>query len=261
MPRAPQHSDLHVTVHEGGPRRFVLIHGSMDREGGFARLTRHLRPLGSVVTYDRRGYGRSLGTSVADVDRHVEDLVQLIGEIPTILVGHSLGGVLALAAATRPVAPVVGVVVYEPPMGWEPWWTGRTAQDSHREGRSDADVAEAFMRRFVGEERWNRLPVRTREARRAEGPALVAETVSLSRGRPWDPDLLRCPVMAGSGSLSREDFRRAAREIGDTNSDCRWVEIEGAHHNAHSTAPDAFHESLVVPLVHRLDTGGWESGG
>lgn len=233
----------------------------MDREGGFARLVKHLRPHGEVVTYDRRGYGRSASVpGERNIAAHIDDLLSIVGTEPSILIGHSLGGALALGLASREPSLVLGAAVYEPPMSWEPWWTGRTVDDSRRDPRSTGDVAEAFMRRFVGDERWDRLPQRIKEARRAEGDTLVAETVSLRAGRPWDPANIRCPVIAGSGGRSRDDFRRSARLIGETNADCRAVEITEAHHNAHAANPESFFEKLVRPLLTRLETGEWHQG-
>lgn len=230
----------------------------MDREGGFARLVKFLRPHGEVVTYDRRGYARSLpAPGERDVAAHIRDLSDVIGTEPSVVVGHSLGGALALAVASLRGPIVRGVVVYEPPMSWEPWWTGRTVDDTMRSTRSSGDAAEAFMRRFVGDERWARLPERTKEARRAEGVALVAETTSLRVGRPWDPNLIVCPVMAGCGGRSRPDFRRSARTIGSMNSDSRFVELPEAHHNAHSASAETFFDELVRPLLKRLESGVW----
>jgi pimeloyl-ACP methyl ester carboxylesterase len=43
----------------------VLVHGSMDRATSFRRVMRHL-PEVTVVAYDRRGYGGSIGVDPSD---------------------------------------------------------------------------------------------------------------------------------------------------------------------------------------------------
>ena len=76
-----------------------------------------------------------------------------------------------------------------------------------------ADAAERFMRRMVGDARWEELPQRTRDQRRAEGPALVAELRSIRPPAPppYDPSELEVPVLAAHGSESRPHHQRTAR--------------------------------------------------
>ena len=83
-----------------GAALVVLVHGSMDRNGSFARCASHLRDL-HTLRYDRRGYGRSAGLGAPTISGHVDDLIEMLDERPGAVVGHSLGGVIALAAAER----------------------------------------------------------------------------------------------------------------------------------------------------------------
>src|SRR3954471_16185578 len=89
----------HPTADAGAPL-VVLVHGSMDRSAAFARARRHLRDL-HVVVYDRRGYGRSVGLGAPSVDGHAEDLLAILDGRPGVVVGHSIGGLIALVAAQR----------------------------------------------------------------------------------------------------------------------------------------------------------------
>ena len=102
-------------------------------------------------------------------------------------------------------------------MSWEPWWptdSGGSVAASMSDRPEDA--AEAFMRRVVGSQRWDRLPERTRVERRSEGVALVGEMTSIRRGRPWNPAEIVCPVVSGHGRGSRPQFERSAHTIGET---------------------------------------------
>ena len=97
---AVYHHRPHPTPAGAAPR-VVMLHGSMDRGASFLKVTRRLPEL-EVLRYDRRGYGRSVGAGIcASMDEQVDDLLSVIGAEPAVVVGHSLGGVIALVAAVR----------------------------------------------------------------------------------------------------------------------------------------------------------------
>jgi len=223
----------------------VLVHGSMDRAAAFRKATRHLRDL-AVVLYDRRGYARSLDAGPASsVDAPVDDLVTVIGTEPTPVLGHSLGGLIALAAAARRPDLVTAVGAFEAPMGWRPWWpassAGGAARDIAATEGPDA-AAERFMRRLVGDQRWEALPAGTRAQRRAEGPALLADLAAMRDGAPFDPARVTVPAVVGYGSATTDRHRRAAVEMAAELPDAELCTIDGAAHNAHDTHSEAFAE-------------------
>ncbi|WP_433345449.1 alpha/beta fold hydrolase [Micromonospora sp. CA-111912] len=95
-------------------------------ESGLAATAEHWEriaaPLGTrftTVTYQRAGYGASRyqGGGEYQFETMVDDLVDLTrhvaGERPVILVGHSLGGYLALLAAERLAGQVRGVALVD----------------------------------------------------------------------------------------------------------------------------------------------------
>lgn len=235
--------ELHVVEHpaaEPGAPLVVLVHGSMDRSTSFAKLVRRLGDL-HVVRYDRRGYGNSVAAGPADLDGHTGDLVDLLAGRPAVLVGHSLGGVVALAAAARAPGLVRAVLAYEAPMPWLPWWSERSAGSVVMDDVDPAEAAERFMRRMIGDDRWARLPPSTRLQRRAEGPALVRELRSVRTGnRPYDLGAVKVPVVAACGSRSKPHHREAAHELGRTAVDGELVEVDGADHGVHLTHSEVF---------------------
>jgi pimeloyl-ACP methyl ester carboxylesterase len=240
----------------------VLVHGSMDRSAGLLRLSRRLRSRFRVVRYDRRGYGRSLGVGppyrVAD---HVDDLAEVIertaaprGAGPVSVFGHSFGGNVALALACERPDLVAAVATYESPMSWLDWWPDTSAGGAALSAADAEDAAEAFMRAILGERKWERVPQRTREARRAEGPAMVAELADLRGAAPWDAGRIAAPVLAMYGERARSYQRRAMCEIARTVADGGAVEIAGAGHvgpNTHST--DVAAELVTFLPGHRAD--------
>ena len=231
----------------------VLVHGTMDRSSSFGRVIRHL-PGCRVVRYDRRGYARSLDAGPpTSFDEQVDDLVAILEEEeggPALLAGHSYGGTIAVATAERRPDLVAGVVAYEAPMPWREWWPRRSAGASAVADAADpGDAAEAFMRRMIGDERWERLPPSTRRARRDEGPTLVAEMAHLRPPNPpaIDPSAVHTPLIAAHGTDGAEHHHRTAEVLAAEAPEGELVVVEGAGHGVHLTHPSRFAE-----LVHRM---------
>ena len=247
----------HVPDHAGAdPVLVVLVHGSLDRAGSFARVTRRLADL-HTVAYDRRGYqgSRHVSSPVhTTVDGHVGDLLAVIDDRPAVVVGHSYGGAIALGAALRPGGPdpILAVGAYEPPLPWLGSWANRprpadegrpAAAGAPPDGDDPGDVAERFFRRMVGDTAWDRLAPEARAGRRADGVALAAELAAIrTSDAPFDVTSLAVPAVFGRGSASLPHHRDAVAWLVAHVPGSELVEIDGAGHGAHLTHPDAFAE-------------------
>ncbi len=228
----------------------VLVHGAMDRSAGMLRLSRRLDHEYRVVRYDRRGYGRSTPHGGPfDMAAQVADLVQVLAGRRAVIVGHSYGGNVALAAAQLHPHLVAGVAIYETPLSWEPWWPGTTAGASaiKAAGRPH-EAAEAFMRRLLGDARWDGLPERTRASRRAEGVALVDELADLREHRPWHADRIHVPVVVGYGTTGATHHRQGMTLAAETIRNAQLVVLDGCGHGAPNTNAEAFRRHLIDPL-------------
>lgn len=227
----------------------VLVHGAMDRAASFGRVMRRLPDL-DVSAYDRRGYAGSLDAGVAPtVAAHAADLVAVArwtGAASVVVVGHSLGGSIALAAAALapPDDRPVGVGVFESPVPSLPGYRSdagdRALEAAGRGGPSAA--AESFYRLLVGDRTWERLRERDRSTRLAEGEALVAELADLRRpGAVVDPHTVQVPVAVGAGGASAAPLRESAVALAAALPGSPPVDtIAGAGHGAHLTHPDEF---------------------
>ncbi len=232
---------------EGMPN-LVLIHGTLDRGAGMLPLARRLREF-NITRYDRRGYGRSFATGPAEsFATQLADLEAVINGQRSVLFGHSYGGVLALALAAQRHRDVAAVVTFEAPRAWEPWWTAPPADDL-LEPAAAMDAAEQFCRAMMGDQIWEGLPLATRQARRAEGTAMITE-LQHQYVRQYDASEIAVPVVVGVGELSGPRTQRAAKltadeaAVGATASEIRSV--AGAGHGAPMT-----HANEVAGLVRR----------
>lgn len=252
-------ADLFADEQTGPPDapRVVLVHGSLDRSTAFLRTMRLLRDL-TVVRYDRRGYGKSLAAGVCTAfGEQVDDLEQIVADQPSVVLGHSLGGVVALAFAQRHPDLVPAVVAYEAPMAWLPTWPSATAGSvAMAEPGDAATVAERFMRRMVGDDRWEALPERTKDQRRAEGPALVGELRSIRppAAAPYHPEHLTMPVIAAHGTESRAHHQDTARRLAAAAPRGELVVVDGASHGVHLTHPRAVADLVRLALARSQPT-------
>lgn len=235
---------------ETGPEEaplVVLIHGSLDRSGGMAPVARVIQARFRVLRYDRRGYGRSSPHGGPfGIEDQVDDLVALLKGRRAVLVGHSFGGHIAVAASVRLGEQVAGVSLYESPVSWMPWWPPTTA-GSHAVRVSPQDAAETFMRRLIGDTGWDGLPERSRAARRREGVALHGELSSLVGTPPWEPAAVRTSLICGRGTLGPEHHRTGTAWIASAVPGAREVVIDGAGHAAPVSHPQEYAALLVEP--------------
>jgi pimeloyl-ACP methyl ester carboxylesterase len=231
----------------------ALIHGSMDRSAGMLKLSRRLDDRFRVLRYDRRGYGRSAPhIGPYDIDAQVGDLVELLGGRRAVLFGHSYGGNVALATAARYPDLVGAVAIYETPLSWEPWWPGSSAGSrAVAEPGSPAVAAEKFIRRMLGDARWEALPERVRVHRLTEGAALLGELGDLQVNPPWQPSELQVPVALAFGSNGGAHHRRGMQQAAATIAGATLVEIAGCGHDAPFTAARDVCVALLEPLLAR----------
>ena len=250
---------------DGAPT-VVLVHGAMDRAASFGRTMRRMGDL-DVVAYDRRGYAGSVRAGIApDLGAHAEDLAAVIdwtGATSVVVVGHSLGGTVAAELAVRARGSMAAMAAFESPfpllddsfdeVG------GGAVQIGEAQGA--AEGAEHFYRLMVGDHTWSRLRQRDRDARRAEGPALMAELTALrDRGHALDPADIALPLLVGMGGLSSERMRSGSVLLAGRAPGAHLDEIVSAGHGAHLTHPDEFarycRDAVALTTTSRLGAEG-----
>ena len=226
----------------------ICAHGGLDRGGSFARLARRTERF-DFVTYDRRGYQGSRDLQPLGLAHHIQDLLALVRDEasrgPVILFGHSFGGVVALGAAIAEPSLAQLVVVYEAPL---PWILRRHTTRTPLTDDPSLE-AERFFRRVVSNDAWDRLSELQRDARRADGPALVSDLTGLhGHAEPFDMSQLsvRAYYLYGDGPLT-DYYRSLCVELRKVNPDIDSRELANASHGAHLTAPDQL-ATLIAEL-------------
>jgi pimeloyl-ACP methyl ester carboxylesterase len=152
---------------DGPPLLFVM--GATGDGGHFEHLAALLADEFAVVTYDRRGYGRSprpAGWSTTSLEAQADDaaaLLEALGLAPAAVFGTSSGGLFALSLTMRDPDRVHGMILHEPAL-WA--WFGDTQAVRNelsgvvREGLDSGGppaAMERFIRFVTGDAVWDGL--------------------------------------------------------------------------------------------------------
>lgn len=229
----------------------IGVHGGLDRGGSFARVARRLDGC-QFITYDRRGYQSSRGPHDLTLTQHRDDLLSILQSLvttdPAVIVGHSFGGLVAIAAALTDSPLIASIVTYEPPLPWIVPRTGRMGPLLS----SPADEAESFFRRMISDAAWERLSPAEQESRRLDGPALYEDLSTIRRDEPpFDVSLVTVPwtYSYGEGGERREYYASVAAALQSRVSCLRIAPLPNAGHGAHLANP----EGLAKVIRHHME--------
>jgi pimeloyl-ACP methyl ester carboxylesterase len=222
----------------------VLVHGAPDRSKNFAAVVELLGDL-PVLTYDRRGYGKSVGAtpparSFAD---HAEDLMAILDGRPSVVVAQSVGCNVAMTAATMAPSLFAALGLWEPPTAWCDWWPDPDLRQSVERFVAATDTArlgETFNRNILGDAHWDALPERTKDMLRREGAAFQVDMVS-ELTAPFHFADITCPVVIGAGTATSSGHFEGARRLAQILK-ADLFEVEGADHFAPTNSPGAWAE-------------------
>jgi alpha-beta hydrolase superfamily lysophospholipase len=116
---------------ENPARLVVLVHGYGEHIGRYEHVAQALAERGAaVVGPDHVGHGRSDGERalVEDFEAVVDDLRRVVedarGDLPVVMVGHSMGGLIATRYAQRHREDLAGLVLSGPAIGLAPLFEG-----------------------------------------------------------------------------------------------------------------------------------------
>lgn len=233
---------IHACHYPGDGPTIVLAAGAGQSSRTWDPLVDELLTLGSVVTFDRPGLGRSPAVdgprSPTAIARELRDVVTALGVSgPMLVVGHSMGGVHVLRYADLFSESVAGVVLLDtPPRGFE----------------------QERMSLLSSAERNQRLDALAE--RRARSPNVVGLERDGAASEPWEfsnfPEAAPLfVVVAGSQDFGELGSREAHRALWLRMSE-RWLPLSahgelvvaaGSGHMVHHDRA-----RLVIDVIHRL---------
>jgi pimeloyl-ACP methyl ester carboxylesterase len=161
--------------HRGDGPPLLLIMGATGDGGVFERFSELLADEFTVVTYDRRGNGRSprpAGWDTTSPEEQADDAVALLdalGLAPAAVFGTSSAGIFTLAMLIRHPQSLRGAILHEPALFSlfdDPEEARDTVTALVKEGMESGGRPVAFERfiRFVaGDANWERLDPSVRE--------------------------------------------------------------------------------------------------
>ena len=212
-----------------------------------------------VLTPDLRGFGqRPMGTEPFSNARDAEALL----DGPSIVVGNSLGGRVALELAVLRPDLVERLVVIAPGMpGWA--WSDETrsgwAAEEEAFERGDYEAAaEASLRQWIDGPR--RSPDEVDPALRSSVREMILRSYELQAGdEPDEQDVLepplkerlgdvRCPTLVIVGDEDIADMQGIAAHLARSIDGARMETVSGASHLPSLERPDEVN-AILVPFL------------
>lgn len=117
MRQSDQQPELHFTEHGAGSPTLLLLHGVTRCGADWDPFLSELSSYRSLAL-DHRGHGNSGRAGSYLVNDYVADAVRFLREQlsePVIVIGHSLGAMVAAAVAAEMLQQVRGIVLEDPP--------------------------------------------------------------------------------------------------------------------------------------------------
>ena len=231
---------LRVRETGAGTTAIVCLHGFLEGTEVWDALLPGLAGAGRVVRVQQRGHGDSTAPDGActldDLAADVVALLDGLGLERAVLVGHALGGLVALKTALRAPDRVAGLVLIA---AFSELDARTAAQWKHVVRAGEVNRLQGLARSVFG-------PTSTREVD-GDGIALteIARALGQLGAAPFTAELgaIRCPtvLIAGAGDAAGGS---AARVLAARIPAARLEIVAGAGAAPHVDAPDAVLQAI-----------------
>jgi pimeloyl-ACP methyl ester carboxylesterase len=262
LPPLQQHQLAHGTLawrEAGQGPAIVLLHGvgsgAASWVGQFRALSAHHR----VIAWDAPGYGSSAPLAATQPMAHdyaqvLDEGLAYLGVHQALLVGHSLGAIVAASWAARHPARVLGWVLVSPARGYG----GATATE--QQARYDERIELATRLGMAGLAEQRAAALCTAQASSAVR-SLIRDTMASISLRGYQQavgmltreDLLAhlrtapTPHAVIGGELDRITPPQACEGVAQACG-APWVMLPGAPHACYVEQPEAFNAALAKAL-------------
>ncbi len=234
-----------VEMGQGAP--LVLLHGLFGRSGNFGVVQRRMAERGRVIALDLRNHGDSPhaeGMGYAVMAEDVRQTLAAMGALPATVMGHSMGGKVAMALAlTRPEAVTKLIVSDIAPVASPPRFRGiATAMLGLTAGLSRVEasaalapaVEDAGLRQFLLQNWRPGGGWRIGLAEIAAGLATIEDWPVIEAAPYGGPALF---IVGGKSDFIGEADRPVIRRLFPS---ARFVTLRNAGHWVHADDPEGF---------------------
>lgn len=252
--------------------KLVFLHGVMGYAANWRRIAKAFESRFQVLTFDQRGHGRSFhpesGYAPEDYAQDLEAILEELGWEKVHLVGHSMGGRVALTFAANRPSRVTRLVIEDIGPEMQPAASSLVIRmldtvpvpfPSKREAKAWFDTE--FMRIFAAEPNREALAAylyaNLTENENKEAVWRFSEKgvrESITQGRATDRwaevQRLSMPTLLVRGERSKDLPREVFERVVAANPHIEGVEIKGAGHWVHSDQPEAF-----ISVIERFFAG------
>ena len=238
---------LRVDVSGEGPPDLLCLHGLVDRLEIWDRIAKPLSARGRLIRVDQRGHGESDAPPGPyrreDLAADVVSVIEHFGSTRAVLVGHSMGGIVAMTTALAYPERVAGLVLIGTASQSKQKvaeWYERIALAGERDG--SAGLAHAIY----GEK------TRKVVSGDAQGIAHVTRALKSLYTDPLTPKLaqIRCPVLLLVGEKDPMG-PKASVIIAEELPDAQLEVIPDCGHWIHVEQPEAVLKAFDA-WVHRV---------
>jgi pimeloyl-ACP methyl ester carboxylesterase len=253
------HRILGPKAGQNAKKPLVFLHGLMGFAANWGKIWPHFQEDRPVLVLDQRGHGRSekpaSGYSPSDYANDLEYLLREIGWEAAHIVGHSMGGRVALRFASLFPERSLSLTMEDSGAGPRPdrvdWIRGLLA--SVPTPFSDREIAKNFFVENFRDDPMTGSFLHANLETKENGlqdwrfyPPGMIETVETGRAVDAMEEFssLTLPTLVVRGGYSREFPSDEAKRMAEARPSVAFRQIEGAGHFVHAQKPEEFSQAL-----------------